>query len=637
MVEQGQSEGQSDRQSERTSRQRHTLRQRLGYRFDAALSRGPSIVIGWLGLLTVIIIALSAVILVITRLRGVNGGDRLPFGEALWQSMLRVVDAGTFAGDSGWWSRILGLSVTLAGIFIAGSLIGLIASAVDQRIEALRKGRSTVLEHGHTLILGWSDRVPAIVSELVLANESVKRAAVVVLANEDKVMMEETLRDAIGDFRTTKIVCRSGHTSAFPDLALVNIAAARSVVVIGGNDASVVKSLLAMRHLGTEPGVAIVAELVSEDAAASVRALFGQQVVIVNSDAVVAELTAQACRQRGLSRVFRELLDFDGDEIYFEAFPELVGTKFGDAHLVFETSSLMGLLTAEGDMILNPPADRILAPGDELIGIASDDSTFVVGPPIRPQELETTSRVADGPVIDRRIILVGWSQLGPRVVAELDEFLGPETTVEVIIDPEVHDAIEVTSSCTPQTITIEVRTVSGRPEQIAQAAASRAFHEVIVLGRRTGLSPEEADAATLLTLMSFSQLVQPDGAERIRIVAELLEQRHAPLALATGADDFIVSDELTSLMMAQLSEHSALDRVFRILFDRGGATIQMVPAADYGVTTRAGTFADVVAAAIALEQCALGFRRHADGEVVINPAKNVALRLDDRDAVVVLR
>jgi len=69
--------------------------------------------------------------------------------------------------------------------------------------------------------------------------------------------------------------------------------------------------------------------------------------------------------------------------------------------------------------------------------------------------------------------------------------------------------------------------------------------------------------------------------------------------VATGADDFIVSDELTSLMIAQLSEHGALDRVFRVLFDRGGATIQMVSAADYGVTTRSGTFADVVAAATA--------------------------------------
>jgi hypothetical protein len=79
--------------------------------------------------------------------------------------MLRVVDAGTFAGDTGWVTRTVGFLVTIAGIFIAGSLIGLIANGVDQRIEELRKGRSTVLEHDHTLILGWSERVPAIVND----------------------------------------------------------------------------------------------------------------------------------------------------------------------------------------------------------------------------------------------------------------------------------------------------------------------------------------------------------------------------------------------------------------------------------------------------------------------------------------
>jgi ion channel POLLUX/CASTOR len=112
------------------------------------------VVIGWLGLLTLAIIALSALVITLFRISGINGGERLGFGEAFWQSLLRVVDAGTFAGDSGWLTRSLGLLITLAGIFLAGSLIGLIANGVDQRIAQLRKGRSVVIEDDHTLILG---------------------------------------------------------------------------------------------------------------------------------------------------------------------------------------------------------------------------------------------------------------------------------------------------------------------------------------------------------------------------------------------------------------------------------------------------------------------------------------------------
>ena len=167
---------------------------RLRYRFDTALSRGPSVVIGWLGLLTLVLIVVGALVMTVFRLRGVNGGEKLGFFESFWQSMLRIVDAGTFAGDTSWPTRLLGLVVTVAGIFIVGSLIGLIANAVDQRIEELRKGRSNVIESDHTVILGWSPRVPALVSELVIANESRKRAAVVVVAATDKTEMEEVLR-----------------------------------------------------------------------------------------------------------------------------------------------------------------------------------------------------------------------------------------------------------------------------------------------------------------------------------------------------------------------------------------------------------------------------------------------------------
>ncbi len=144
---------------------RPTLGARLRYRFDAALARGTSVVIGWLGLLTLAIIVLAGLVLALFGLRGVNGeGEELGFGEAMWQSMLRVVDAGSFAGDARWPTRVLTLIVTVCGIFLAGSLIGLIASGVDQKIEALRKGRSTVIEQDHTLILGWSPRVPAVVA-----------------------------------------------------------------------------------------------------------------------------------------------------------------------------------------------------------------------------------------------------------------------------------------------------------------------------------------------------------------------------------------------------------------------------------------------------------------------------------------
>lgn len=610
---------------------------KLRYRFDTALSKGPWVVVGWLGLLTLVIILVSAVVLTVTGLSGIGGGKSLGPFEAFWQSLLRVLDSGSFAGDTNWWTRIITLLVTLAGIFLAGSLIGLIATTVDQNIEELRKGRSAVLEDDHTLILGWSERVPAIVRELTIANESRKHAAIVILALEEKDVMEEVLRDAVTDTRGTRIVCRRGDPSDLASLGLVNYQACRSVVIVEGpgGAAATVKTLLALRAI--DPALSnshVVAEISDSDTAESLSSLIGKQLVTVNSDDVVAELTAQACRQRGLSTVFHELLDFDGDEIYFASFPQVVGHTYAEAQLGFAACTLMGRVSSDGKVELNPPAATILEAGDQLIGVASDDSDFTFS----GFAAATSLRVPEIAFVEpakRRIIVVGWSALGPRVVMELDEFLGAHTTVEILIDPEQVDVAAVRASIDPKIMTVDVAELSGGPERIAEHAARKAFDEVIVLGYRQNLTIEEADARTLLTLLAFHRVRERLNIGRVRMVAELLDQRHAALAEATGADDFIVSDELTSLMLAQLSERKELNEVFSDLFDSDGCTIALLPAGNYSAE-QAKTFGEIIATASTCGDSALGFRRNATGEVVVNPKRDSAPRLTLDDQVLVL-
>ena len=138
------------------------------------------------------------------------------FFENVWDSLLKVFDSGAFQSETAWPSRLVWFIVTLLGILIGGSLIGLIAAAIDRRVDDLRKGRSPVLETGHTLILGWSARLPVIVKELSVANESLTRPAVVILAPRDVADMDAELRDRVGDTKNTKVVCRSGNPGNRP-------------------------------------------------------------------------------------------------------------------------------------------------------------------------------------------------------------------------------------------------------------------------------------------------------------------------------------------------------------------------------------------------------------------------------------
>lgn len=615
------------------SKSRPGLIARGRYRFDLALSRGPLVVVGYLGLITLAIIVLAALVLSVLRIAGINGGGRLDFAQATWQSLVRVLDTGTFASDRDWPARFVALFVTLAGIFIAGSLIGLIANAVDQQIEKLRKGRSAVLESGHTLVLGWSPRLASILSEIVIANSNHRKQAFVVLADRAKQEMEDELHRLVPDTQTTRVVCRTGDVGNVDDLLRVNVEGARSVIVLAGEqgDAGVVKAVLAVRSLDPDfARVRLVAELDDAGHARTLRALTDDKIVTVRADDVVSQVAAQACHQSGLAAVFRDLLDFAGDEIYFASVPELTGHTYLEALQAFEECSVIGLLRA-GQVILNPSGDQVFAADDEVIAIAADDDR-VLFTGFAPDGAAAPAAGESPDVQTQRIALIGWSPLGVAVLVELDHFLCDGSVVDVLVDRTLltRDDIELPKSVH---CTVEVHLVEPGLQPLLAVLAGRCYQQAIVLGYRSRIRADQADARSMLTLLALQRAFagMPDPP---RVVAEMRDRANVAVAQTTGVDDFIVSDELSSLMIAQLSERLELQRVFQQLFAVDGCSLSLHPAVRYA-PGRPTSYSAIVAAAAARGVTALGYRI-GEAPVVLNPPKSTELDLGQRDQVLVI-
>ncbi len=123
----------------------------------------------------------------------------------------------------------------------------------------------------------------------------------------------------------------------------------------------------------------------------------------------------------------------------------------------------------------------------------------------------------------------------------------------------------------------------------------------------------------------------------------MLDVRNRELAAVTQADDFIVSNKLTSLMLAQVSENRDLNVVFADLFDPEGSEIYLKPAGEYVEIGREVNFYTVVAAARRREEVAIGFRlaAHAGDAakaygVAVNPKKSAKLAFTEKDWMIVL-
>src|ERR1051326_8713341 len=91
------------------------------------------------------------------------------------------------------------------------------------------------------------------------------------------------------------------------------------------------------------------------------------ETIFVLSSDLISRITAQTCRQSGLSVVYSELLQFEGDELYFQQEPKLAGKTYKEALHAYETSSVIGIFTKDEEVLINPPMDTKFNSGDSVI------------------------------------------------------------------------------------------------------------------------------------------------------------------------------------------------------------------------------------------------------------------------------
>ena len=609
-----------------------SLRQRLRYRFDNSLSRGIWGVLALLGLLA---IALFLVVALFIQLSGIGpGGEPTTFPEAVWYALTRSLDPGTVSGDEGFGFRLIMLFVTLVGILLAAAIIGLVSSAIDRRLETLRRGRSLVVEEGHTLILGTSDKLIPVIGELVEANASERDRAVVVLAPADVVELSDDIRGALPDLKTTRLVIRSGNPARLPDLRQGNPATAKSIIILNsGSDAQVVKAALGvLRSVPEDAPARVIAELEDPEIAESLAAAGGPRLLTVTSSHVVGLIGAQVARAPGLGSIYQDLLDFAGDELYMTPVTgPWQGRSFGEALLSSTRGTIVGIKSADGTTVLAPDPTTVLGPGDELIGICADDSIFALdNQPVDWQRSDERAWEPE-PKARERTLIIGWSPLAPLIAQELDVHVAPDSEIHLLANArdDVVEAIRTAISLVNQRLTVHL----GDPIQrtvVQEALSAGPFNHIILLSEADLHDAEEADARTMLTLLHVHALSQDGGP--VNVVAELLDPNDVELTGSADNQDFIVSQRLVALLLAQLSENPGLDPVFADIFDADGASLWIQPAVRY-VAPGNVTFRDIITAGRDWGVVPIGYRTASQGAQRDGAADPSATRVGRTDAV----
>lgn len=513
-----------------------SLPDRARYRFDRTLARSTGTLMGWLVITCLAVVVPVSALLVWTD----PGSPRSLPGRltAVWRTSAETLRLGAVTGTP--LRMLLSALLGLVALLCVSTLVGVITTGLADRLAELSRGRSTVIEEGHAVVLGWSDQVATVVGELIAAQAAHRPRAIVLLADRDKTEMERALALQTGPPGRARIICRSGPASDPDVLALVSPRTASTVLVLPSGeptaDAEVLRVLLALRAVlgeGTD-GPPVLAAVRDDRYRAPARLAAGARGTVLETDTVTARLIAQCVGRPGLSVVLRDLLDFAGDEFHLADSSAFHGSPFGTVLLGHATSCLVGLLTPEGRTLLNPPADTVVAPGSLLIVLTGDDDTT------RPEDcgrlVDQAVIVTDPPPPDAaaHLLLLGWNRRAPLIVDQLRRTAHPGSVLHVVTDRAVPGPAREPETAAAARLTVRFQSADlSRPETLLGLDLAP-YDGMVVLGPDPGDGPDRPDDRTLVTLLAVRLLEDRTGRE-MRVVTELIDDRNRPLAPSTPA------------------------------------------------------------------------------------------------------
>ncbi len=654
-----------------TKLNQYPLKQRLRYAIDNYMSRGSSSI--FMALLLTFLIGFLVMVLIRLIANSFFPDETLnSWLEIPWRVYVAVMEgsAAETDGDSNWLAKLTSILGVLVGLILFSSMVAFITSVFEAKLDELRRGRSIVLEKNHTLILGFGDRILEVIRELIEANDSEPDAAIVILAEDDKENMDNYIRDNILDFRTTRIITRSGVVTNINNLKKVMAKNAKSVIIINSAaswqpeteknlaDALVLKSIMSIIAVceGQEHPP-IVCEIHSDRDRDLAQNISNGTVKALNEVSVLSRMIAQlALSRNGLSVVYGDMVGFDGNEFYFYK-PEQGWSDdltFKESINHFNNSTPMGIHTQDGKIILNPPKNTPVNLEDELIVFAEDDSTIeyfdepVFSPTIASiPDVETSIR-------NQRVALLNWTTKTKIIVEKLCSYLPKKSELEVYVS-ELSEEMENTKKSLAidyPSINITIKSIDFNELKDLEQIQPQNFDSILILSPG-GSTIEEMDAYVISLLIRVRQILLSKVETKTKnykwpkLITEVMDSENIDIILNSGVEDFMVSNQFVSQIMAQVSEEPLALDVYDDLFHADGSEIYIKPASNYFDFSNKETinikYGECMEAAQLREEIILGLQFHAEQKnkkdmfgINLIPDKNEIFTLSAKDGFVAL-
>ena len=591
-----------------------------------------------------------------------------PFDDdesAVWWAFLRLTDPGYLGDDEGMARRSISSVLTVLGyVLFTGSLIAIMTQWLNQKIRDFERGLTPIVRRNHILILGWTNRTPAIVEELMRAEGRVRRFLrrrgarslhIVVLAEDVSLERTIELRRTLGDiWNAGKITFRSGTPLRLQHLERVDFLHASAIILPGADfaygsanesDTLIVKTLLSIAKHASQSSheslPLLVTEIFDPSKVPMAQETYRGNLEVLASDVFIARCMVQSVRHPGLTSVFQVILSHGhGNTIFMREFEAFAGSRFGDLEVSNPIAILLGVVRPQGENfrpLLNPPKVLKLEPADRLVFLARtyEDCEVIINRSSRQLKKEHREFALGRVRNKRRILILGWNHKVAEVLKEFERYIHERFDVTILSLVPVADREAELERKSINRHRVRLTHCEGDYTSPTELTAMQPgdYDNVMFLGSDWLETQEESDARTIMGHLVLRNTIEGLH-QKPKILVDLMDTENVELFDDIDTE-VLVSPTMASHVLAQVALRRELNVVYEELFGAGGAEIFLRRVSDFGVSGKVIAFEQLKEVSEQCGEIVLGARTVRHG-LRLNPQPDDACILGEQDDLIVL-
>ncbi|CAF1483711.1 unnamed protein product, partial [Rotaria sp. Silwood1] len=247
-----------------------------------------------------------------------------------------------------------------------------------------------------------------------------------------------------------------------------------------------------------------------------------------------------------------------------------------------------------------------------------------------------------------RNLLLGWNNKAPLIAKELDTYVARGSELHILTNSDIIIQFinkKLIKELIEQKIFLHYGSLTNKFD--LEKLNLFSYDYFILLANEESEQQyliEEADSECLICLLYLKNIIDKSNNEKtFSIVAEMYDIHNCQLANATCADDFIVSPNLISNYISQLSENKNIKKVYDVLLTADGPEIYLCLASMFVPLETPISYYEILQETLKHQCLPIGYRlmKYLHDEtkffgIVLNPDNQEQIRFSKNDKIIIL-